>query len=119
MRNTEMARFQVLAVNDKKDFCECCGRKGLKKVVWVWDSELDLEKHFGTSCAQSPEKGFDPAEIKKAVKKFKDEEGRRHSMAYAEYRRQGGKYIAHKDKAGTWVPASPDMYAKCLESMTA
>lgn len=56
--NTLTARFQVLAVNDAADFCECCGRKGLKKVVWVLDNETGDHKHFGTSCVLAPNKAF-------------------------------------------------------------
>lgn len=51
-------RFQVLAVNDKADFCECCGRQGLKKVVWVLDNETGEHKHFGTFCVLAPSKAF-------------------------------------------------------------
>ena len=51
-------RFEVLAVNDDRDFCECCGRQGLKRVVWVRDTETDVVKHFGTTCVLAPSKAF-------------------------------------------------------------
>lgn len=78
MNNTttkEAGMFKVKAVNSDMDFCECCGKTDLKKVVWVEDMETGETKHFGTVCAQSPEKGMDKREVKKAVTEFeaKDE----------------------------------------------
>lgn len=67
-----MSRFQILGVNDDRDFCDCCGKQGLKRVVWIQDNELGEIKHFGTSCATQPAKGFGPAverEIKSAVRR--------------------------------------------------
>ena len=64
-------RFQVIAVNDSADFCECCGRKGLKRVVWVLDNETGEHKHFGTSCVLSPLKGFGvKKEVQSAIREF-------------------------------------------------
>lgn len=62
-----MSRFQVLGVNDDRDFCECCGKQGLKRVVWIQDNELCEVKHFGTVCATQPSKGFGP-DVEKAIK---------------------------------------------------
>lgn len=62
-----MARFQILGVNDDRDFCECCGKQGLKRVVWIQDNELSEVKHFGTVCATQPAKGFGP-DVEKAIK---------------------------------------------------
>jgi hypothetical protein len=64
-----MARFNVKAVNDDRDFCMCCGKSGLKKVVWIEDTETSQISHFGTTCASSPAKAFGlQQEIKKAIK---------------------------------------------------
>jgi hypothetical protein len=62
-----MSRFQILGINDDRDFCECCGKQGLKRVVWIQDNELSEVKHFGTVCATQPAKGFGPA-VEKAIK---------------------------------------------------
>jgi len=51
-------RFIIKGINDDRDFCMCCGRKGLKRVVWIEDTESGEIKHFGTTCAVSPIKGF-------------------------------------------------------------
>lgn len=53
-----MSRYQFLGVNDDRDFCECCGRVDLKRVVWIEDLEEGTVKHFGTTCAQNPSKAF-------------------------------------------------------------
>lgn len=69
------ARFQVLSVNDSADFCECCGRKGLKRVVWVLDRETGEHKHFGTTCVLSPLKGFGiKREVEAAARQFAHEQ---------------------------------------------
>lgn len=62
-----MSRFQILGVNDDRDSCECCGKQGLKRVVWIQDNELSEIKHFGTVCATQPAKGFGP-DVEKAIK---------------------------------------------------
>lgn len=36
-----MAAFKVLGVNDDTDNCECCGRTGLKRVVWLERLDFD------------------------------------------------------------------------------
>lgn len=43
-------RIKVLGVNDDRDTCQCCGKEGLKRVVWlaIDDSE---PVHYGTTCA--------------------------------------------------------------------
>ena len=68
-------RFQVLAVNDSADFCECCGRKGLKRVVWVLDNETGEHKHFGTTCVLAPSKAFGlDKEVGAAIRQFAHEQ---------------------------------------------
>lgn len=61
-------RFKVLGVNDDRDFCECCGKTNLKRVVWIEDTETGNVQHFGVVCAASPRKAFGLGrEIKQAV----------------------------------------------------
>lgn len=106
------SRFQVVAVNDERDYCECCGKKGLKRVVWVLDTETDETKHFGTSCANAPAKGFDlKSEIKAAIAKFDSREQVISHMAYHEYKRRGGQHLPHPTKPHTWTAENPDLYA--------
>jgi hypothetical protein len=87
-------RYQVLSVNDDQDFCQCCGKTGLKRVVFIRDTETDEVKHFGTTCAMSPVKGFGiDKEIKAAINRAEDYEKRLNSMTGYEYRKNGGAYI--------------------------
>lgn len=104
-------RFQVVGVNDERDYCECCGKKGLKRVVWIRDIETDEVRHFGTTCANAPAKGFDLAdEIKRAAAQFASLEQTRTYYATQQYRREGGKYM--KKDATSWTPADPALYAR-------
>lgn len=50
MSNTE-SNFKVLGVNDDRDFCECCGKQNLKRVVWLEDLRTGAIEHRGTTCA--------------------------------------------------------------------
>jgi hypothetical protein len=89
-------RYNVVGVNDDKDFCECCGRQGLKRVVWIEDTETQEIKHFGTTCAAAPVKGFGvDKEIKQAIRKFQDQEQARWRYAHSLYRKAGGKYTGN------------------------
>ncbi len=64
-------RFKVKGVNDEKDTCECCGKEGLKRVVWIEDTETLEVRHFGTTCAANPAKAYGlKREIAKAVRDF-------------------------------------------------
>lgn len=84
-------RFVVIGVNDDKDFCECCGKQGLKRVVWVEDTETQTVRHFGTTCATSPVKGFPKDEIKKAIGDFETLEALTWRAVHRECRRLGFK----------------------------
>ncbi|WP_247391853.1 hypothetical protein [Ralstonia pseudosolanacearum] len=123
MGGTEMNalnRFEVLAVNDDRDFCECCGRRGLKRVVWVRDRETDDVKHFGTTCVLAPSKAFGiEADIKVAIARFESREKAVNHMAYREYKLRGGTYVAHPEKSGTWVPADQTMYSSVRAEINA
>lgn len=88
-----MSNYKVIGVNDDKDFCECCGKQGLKSVVWIENTETNEIKHFGSTCAASPVKGFCvDKEIKNAIKSFKNKQVNEWRVAHSLYRKSGGKY---------------------------
>jgi len=87
-----MNNYKVIGVNDDTDFCECCGKTNLKKVVWIEDTETGDIKHFGTTCAQNPIKGFDKKIIKAEISKYESALNNRYRKAHHLYRKQGGKY---------------------------
>jgi hypothetical protein len=41
-------RVKVLGVNDDRSSCQCCGREGLKRVVW-----LEIEETFMPEAVQA------------------------------------------------------------------
>lgn len=108
-----MNRFQVVGVNDDKDFCECCGKKGLKRVVFIRDNETGEVKHFGTTCATAPAKGFNvEREVKAAIDTFKRKQEAIAWAARRDYKAKGGQYIANPD-GYSWTAADPAMLAQC------
>ena len=105
-----MGRYKVLAVNDEKDYCECCGRKGLKRVVFIEDTDTNEIKHFGTTCAVDPYKGFDlDKEVKGAIRKFESEQMVFWSRVNAEYKARGGKHVANPAKPGYFTANNPEL----------
>lgn len=107
-----MARFEVVGINDKRDYCECCGKKNLARVVWIRDTETDEVKHFGTVCAQAPAKGFNlRTEIKAEISKFDRRERAVNYMAMCEYKKRGGKYVAHPTESGRWTAENKESFA--------
>lgn len=113
-------RFQVVAVNDERDFCECCGKKGLKRVVWIRDIDTGEVKHFGTTCVLSPSKAFGvEKQVKAALDSHKAREQAIFRAAYVEYKKRGGGYVAHPTKTGTWTPANAQLYAGALADIRA
>lgn len=43
---------RIRGINDESDTCSACGKTGLKKVVWIDDSEAGLDAEpFGVNCA--------------------------------------------------------------------
>jgi hypothetical protein len=113
-------RFKVVGVNDERDHCECCGRKGLKRVVWIEDTETNEVRHFGTTCANAPAKGFNlKAEIKAALADADNRLVSISRMSYGEYKRRGGKYIDHPTKEHTRTPEDKELYATVRAEMTA
>jgi hypothetical protein len=116
-RNTEM-RFIVKGINDDKSFCECCGKSGLQRVIWIEDTETGEIKHFGTSCALKPAKGFDcVVEIKSAIKQAKENEKRICSHAGYLYRKTYNGSLEHGvDEDGPFTKYSDRvLWARCLK----
>ena len=90
------SRYKVISVNDDKDFCECCGRQGLMRVVWIEDTETQEIKHFGTTCAASPVIGFGAdTEITSAIREFQDHARAVLTYAHRLYRKAGGTYTGN------------------------
>lgn len=114
---SEKKMIKVIGVNDEESFCECCGKEGLQKVVWLENTETGEIKHFGVICAQSPKKGFGvQKEIKKAISDFEDLQL---SIAYAAqwiYKKTyNGKYIAKETHS---EPEDKELWKKCIEEVT-
>lgn len=103
-----MAKFQVLGVTDDKDFCQCCGRQGLKRVVFIENTETNEIKHFGTTCALAPAKGFNvDKQVKVAISRFEGAQRQFWSRVNMEYRRRGGQHVANPAKPGYFMPTDP------------
>lgn len=112
--DTEMAsRYKVLAVNDDRDFCECCGRQGLKQVVWIEDTETQEIKHFGTTCAAAPVKGFGvEKEIRGAISTFKARQQALFRWSHKIYRKAGGTYTGNGQDG--WKANDMSLLERCL-----
>ena len=94
-------RYKVVGVNDDKDFCECCGKQGLKRVVWIEDTETQEVKHFGTTCAAAPVKGFGvDKEIKHAIRTFQDQQQAVWRYAHSLYLKARGTYTGNGQDGG-------------------
>lgn len=107
-------RYQLVAVNDTRDFCECCGRKGLKRVVWIVDLETGEEKHFGTTCAMSPSKSFGlDREIKQFIREAERATKIRWSRAWFLYRKAGG--TTEHFAPGQWRANDRALLDRCFE----
>jgi len=52
---TTTTAYKVMGVNNDHDTCSCCGRTGLKRVVWLARVDVDgfvgTPEPVGTSCA--------------------------------------------------------------------
>lgn len=108
------SRFVVKGVNDEQNFCSCCGKTGLKRVVWIEDTETGVVSHFGTTCADSPAKAFGvTAEIRAAVRKFQSDakkaaKAAEHAAAMAKAREEYNRWLPVYEEAkstytGEWV----------------
>ena len=108
-----MAAYKVLGVNDERDTCECCGKTGLKRVVWIENTETNDIKCFGTTCAQSPAKGFGcDAAIQRAVREHIADGQFALKLAYRNYRQLGGKLNTESNGNRTYV--DQPMFDQCL-----
>ena len=115
---TPAARFRVLGVNDEESTCQCCGKEGLKRVVWIADRETGSVLHFGTTCAQSPAKGFGiTGEIKRAVaaaiRSDQEREQRVYRSAWEKYRRAGG--ATSTDARYRQTATDAELWASCID----
>lgn len=48
--NNQDSKFYIAAIHDDQDFCDCCGKRNLKKVVLVVNAN-GAEMNVGTECA--------------------------------------------------------------------
>lgn len=111
-------RFQVRGINDDKSFCECCGKSGLQRVVWIEDMETGEIKHFGTSCAVKPAKGFDcTTEIKSAIREFDAAQKSVFATAGHLYRKvYNGSRVSGVDEKGPFTKYTDDaLWARCIQ----
>ena len=51
-----MKKYRIVGINDDQDTCQCCGKTGLKRVVWMVPIDVDGNPEgepecYGTSCA--------------------------------------------------------------------
>lgn len=107
-----MTRYEVMGVTDDRHHCECCGRQGLKRVVWIRDIETDEVRHFGTTCATSPSKAFGVNEqVKRAVREFENSQAVRSRLAHQAYRAAKGEYV--QVSPGHWRTANRSLWEAC------
>ena len=118
MKTEQNNRFKVLGVNDDRDFCECCGRENLKKVVWIEDAETGKIQHFGVVCADNPAKAFGlKREIKNAIANFQFKQQVMWKKARAIYRVRGGAFESNGiplAEGGAIICSDKALYAECL-----
>ena len=115
MTTATASRFVIKGINDEQDTCSCCGKTGLKRVVWIEDTETGDINHFGTSCATRPAKcfGITTKEINAEIRKFEAAELTKRNAA------RHARFLAAIDKAeslytGGWdkkeSPLKPGMF---------
>lgn len=116
-------RFKVMGVNDDADDCACCGRTGLKRVVWIQDLETSEIRHYGTTCAANPAKAFGLGkEIKAEIANFESRQRAMWGYAGKIYRQRGGKYVSDgipMHEGGALLPANKELMAECLKESKA
>lgn len=111
-------QFKVLGVNDDKDFCECCGKSRLSRVVWIENLETGKIQHFGVVCAENPSKAFGlKKEIRSASYAFKQILNARYAAAGGLYRKKGGGYV-NGDEPYSIKPADQPLYELCLTEIS-
>ncbi|MGL5719388.1 MAG: hypothetical protein ACRCYP_01135 [Alphaproteobacteria bacterium] len=72
-----MKKFALKGINDDTDSCSCCGRSGLKRVMWVVELNSNSEEcseafHLGTSCG-AKFLGFKQSKVNTKIKNFDSE----------------------------------------------
>lgn len=82
---------RILGINDDQDFCQCCGKTGLRRVVWIENLETGTIRHFGTTCAGKNAPALF-GEIKEAKKADDNRDAQAWSAAHRHYRSEGGTY---------------------------
>lgn len=72
MKTAVYQRFVIKGINDDQGSCSCCGKTGLKRVVWIQDNDSGDINHFGTTCALNPAKcfGITKADVNAALRAF-------------------------------------------------
>lgn len=95
-------RFIIKGINDDENFCACCGKQGLKKVVWIEDTETGALEHFGVICALKPSKAFGIVkdDMKAHERSWKGIERQSWIMARKAYRHAGGIWRTIYDDKG-------------------
>lgn len=101
-------RFQIKAIVDDVNSCDCCGKTGLIRTVAIEDLESGEVKYFGTTCAMQPVKGFgiEKPEMAKAKRDFERAQAILWAKARAIYKERGGEMhtvmvpYTHKGRQG-------------------
>lgn len=103
-----MPTYTIIGVNDDKKYCMCCGKQNLKRVVWIRNDDTQEVKHFGTTCALDPSKGFGlERDIKAAINKANEAIKQATIATHKKYREMGGTY-AQID--GTMKPTNSQLW---------
>lgn len=105
METTSTPRPTIAGVNDERDVCECCGRTGLKRVVWLrYEDATDLVA-YGVDCAYRAVYGRkDSAGATRLWKRLSIEhEAAQRKAAYR------ASVVAKIERAqAAWAPVNPD-----------
>lgn len=111
--------YTVLGINDDRDSCQCCGKTGLKRVVWIRNDDTGEVVHYGTTCAMSPEKGMGAdQQIKAALSKADHLLGAINTATNMQYRRAGGRYAVNDTGRG-WTPADQSLWDRIRAQVVA
>lgn len=127
---------RILGINDDRDFCQCCGKTGLRRVVWIENLETGTIRHFGTTCAGKNAPALF-GEIKEAVKEHNKELSAAVEQELAKRRRaRTDAFLARKNElytkaGGTWyeftffsgekgdLPSDGELMERCWEQANA
>jgi hypothetical protein len=106
-----MTTYRILGINDDTDTCECCGKTGLKRVVWIATvSEGGFVSEpvpHGTTCAYTKINGRKPHTVAKAENSLLAKQAEDKAQMRSDYFRNecfldvdGKFYIEKKYKIG-------------------